>query len=104
MFSCVCSGTEGLVTGSTGYNLNAKLLTREQEHVLGTRIQTLMKFTSLGRHLSMSLGRQPSVGEWAEACGMTVEEFKVGAGLGDARRDRGDGRCRSLRFIALRES
>lgn len=68
------------LAGSFEESRNSKLLTREQEHELGTRIQNLMRVTAVGRRLAISLGRQPTIEEWAKACRMSPEELKVMSG------------------------
>lgn len=73
----VVRSSDSLISAGLEENPSSKLLTREQEHVLGTRIQTLMRFTDVGQQLSISLEREPTLEEWAESFCMTPVEFKV---------------------------
>ena len=59
----------------------ARLLTRDEEYELGTKIQALMSYTAMRDRLSERLGRSPTPVEWAESCCMTVPELQVGSDL-----------------------
>ncbi|CAM9221727.1 unnamed protein product [Ascophyllum nodosum] len=54
----------------------ARLLTRDEEYELGTKIQALMSYTAMRDRLSERLGRSPTPVEWAESCCMTVPELQ----------------------------
>lgn len=55
----------------------ARLLTREEEYDLGTKIQVLMGYIEVRNRLMSHLGRVPSAEEWAEACCLPLGEFEV---------------------------
>ena len=51
-----------------------ELLTREEEYVLGTKVQFMVKCEHVHEGLSINLGRPPTIEEWAQACGFVVED------------------------------
>lgn len=54
-----------------------KLLSRDEEYVLGTKIQALMQFLEVRQRLTELLGRDPLMEEWANGCCMSTVELQV---------------------------
>lgn len=53
-----------------------KLLSRDEEYVLGTKIQALMQFLEVRQRLTELLGRDPLMEEWANGCCMSTVELQ----------------------------
>lgn len=60
----------------------SRLLTRDEEYELGTKIQVLMSYNAMKDRLLTRLGREPTLEEWAESCCMTVPELQVREAVG----------------------
>lgn len=63
-------------------------LTREEEVSLGKRVQHLKELNEHIEPLSESLGREPSLEEWATAAKLSVEELQQVIAAGEAARHR----------------
>ncbi|PZO33214.1 MAG: RNA polymerase sigma factor, RpoD/SigA family [Shackletoniella antarctica] len=63
-------------------------LTREEEVSLGNRVQHLKELNEHIEPLSESLGREPSLEEWATAAKLSVEELQQVIAAGEAARHR----------------
>lgn len=63
-------------------------LTREEEISLGKQVQQLVKLREKSADLAAKLGREPSLAEWADVTGLSVETLQQQIDLGEAARRR----------------
>lgn len=56
---------------------DCKILSRDEEYELGTKIQALMHYLQVRQQLGEYLGRQPLPQEWADACSMSSLDLQV---------------------------